>query len=76
MSPIKLVRKVVTAVRTGNWRPLRKIGAGALSGLTATGVVAYGDTLGWDISQGWAGLLAAAATVLAGYLVPERTAAR
>lgn len=73
MSPIKFAKKVVAAVRHGRWRPLRKIGASALSGLTTAGVVAYGDTLGWDVSQGWVALIVAAASVAAGYLTPDKT---
>lgn len=55
-----------------NWKPLRKIIASALSGLTTTGVITGLDSVGVTVDQGWAALIVAAATVLAGYLVPER----
>lgn len=54
------------------WKPIKKVIASTLSGLTASGVIAYGDTLGWDVSQGWAALIVAAASVAAGYLTPDK----
>lgn len=54
------------------WKPIKKQVAALLSGLTTTGVVTWADGLGWDVSQGWAALIVSGATVLAGYLTPDK----
>jgi hypothetical protein len=54
-----------------SWRPLRKIVAAALSGVTATGVVAFLAESGVDVPASVGALVTAAAAVVAGYLVPE-----
>jgi hypothetical protein len=55
-----------------SWKPLRKIVAAALSGVTATGVVTFLAETGVDVPASVGALVTAAAAVVAGYLVPER----
>lgn len=56
-----------------NWRPIRKIVAAALSGITATGVVTFLAESGVaELPLSVGALVASGAAVLAGYLVPEK----
>lgn len=60
-----------------NWKPLRKIVAAGLSGLTATGVIEFfGDATAWDPTSGVTSLIVTAASALAGYLTPEHKSRR
>lgn len=55
-----------------NWKPIRKIVAAALSGITATGAVTFLAESGVAVPSGVGALVAAVAAVAAGYLVPEK----
>ena len=56
-----------------SWKPFRKIVAAALSGVSATGVVAFLTESGvTDVPTGIGALIATAAAVIAGYVVPEK----
>lgn len=53
------------------WKPIRKIMAAGLSGLTTTAVVGAADAIGWHVDQTLAGAIVGLAAILAGYLVPS-----
>lgn len=55
-----------------NWKPVRKVVAAFLSGLTTTGVVAFLAEVGVTLPPGVASLIVTGAAAVAGYLVPER----
>lgn len=56
-----------------SWKPLRKIVAAGLSGVSAAGVVAFLAESGvTHVPTGIGALIATAAAVVAGYLVPEK----
>lgn len=56
-----------------NWKPLRKIVAAGLSGVTASGVVTFlSESNIAEVPVGVGTFIAAGAAVAAGYLIPER----
>lgn len=57
-----------------NWKPIRKITASFLSGVTVTGLVALADGLGWHLDQTVAGAVVGGIAILTGYLVPSPAA--
>jgi hypothetical protein len=58
------------------WKPIRKIVAALLSGLTTTGVMAVLDGVGVHVDQTLAGAIVTLAAVAAGYLVPSPTGSK
>lgn len=67
-----MIRKILDRVKSVSWRPLRKIVAAGLSGLTTAGVVAFLAESGVEVGEATASVIVWLATVAAGYLTPER----
>lgn len=67
-----MIRRILGKLKSFSWKPLRKIVAVGLSGLTTTGVIAFMAESGVQISETTAAVIVWLATLAAGYLVPEK----
>lgn len=64
--------RIVGKLRGMSWKPLRKVLAGLLGGLTTTGVMQFLADSGVEVGQGAANLVVVAAGFVASWIVPEK----